>query len=709
MDLTEGTLLHERYRIIGKLGQGGMGAVYEALDTSLDTRVAVKTNFSTTQNSINQFLKEAKLLAALRHPNLPRVTDYFVIDKEQYLVMDFVDGHDLNQRLKSQGTFAVNDVITWASKLSDALTYLHQQVPPVIHRDIKPANIKITPQGQLFLVDFGIAKATGTAQETESGASGYTPGFAPPEQYGHGRTGPFSDQFSLAATLYTLLAGVKPVDSIERLMNKSELIPVQELNKKVPVNLADAITKGLALQPSDRFATVSDFQAAILNPSFRLPDAERAVIKDNLTQKSPAKPSLAPVSPKHKPANRKARGWIIGSGIGGIILCLAAIALLVSLVVSQGFPPEFLTKLFETVPSDGITPLVTTEVALGLETKTTEPSLEAITATETIAPIETTQTPIPGEVTLEATQALLFDPVGGSGRLVFASDRMDGVTTQIWTMRVGKDPSGAIISDELVQLTFDEGNKDDPAWSPDGSQIAFSAPGSAANGLDIWVMNADGSGMQNITRFSGDEFDPVWAPDGKRIVFTNHTRTEGSQKILQLFSIAPNGNNRLRISKDFIESQASFSADGNYLVYVIQASGHQYLFIRNRFDSFEVPQKFDVRELFGLLGETADPEFAPDGLSFVYTRLDGDSRRLVWVTFEELDSFGARGMQTIDISDGHWDFDAAWSVDSQWLAFTSSRDAGDLEVYLVTPSGKSPINLTNRLGVDKSPDWLPLP
>ncbi len=709
MDLTEGTLLHERYRIIGKLGQGGMGAVYEALDTSLDTRVAVKTNFSTAQNSINQFLKEAKLLAALRHPNLPRVTDYFVIDKEQYLVMDFVDGHDLNQRLKSQSPFVVGDVVTWASKLCDALTYLHQQEPPVIHRDIKPANIKITPQGQLFLVDFGIAKASGTAQETESGASGYTPGFAPPEQYGHGRTGPFSDQFSLAATLYTLLTGVKPVDSIERLMNKSELIPVQELNKKVPGNLADAITKGLALQPSDRFANVHDFQAAIFNPAFRLSDAERDVIKENHTQKSPGKPSPVQVSPKQKPANRKARGWIIGSGIGGIILCLATIALVVSLVVTQGFPSAFLTKWLARNPGDETPQLAAMDSPTVAQNETQASTQQPIKETGGVATVETTAAPLATEETPELTQPAQLIPIGGSGRLVFASDRADGVTTQIWTMRVGRDTNGDIISDDLVQLTFDEGNKDDPVWSPDGSQIAFSAPGSATNGLDIWVMNADGSGMQNITRFSGDEFDPVWAPDGKRIVFTAHTRTEGSQKIFQLFGIAPNGSNRLRISKDFIESQATFSADGNYLVYVIQASGHQYLFIRNRFDSFEVPKKFDVRELFGLLGETADPEFAPDGLSFVYTRLDGDSRRLVWVSFEELDSFGARGMQTMDISDGHWDFDAAWSVDSQWLAFTSSRDAGDLEVYLVTPSGESPINLTDRLGIDKSPDWLPLP
>ncbi len=713
MDLTEGMLLHDRYRIVGMLGQGGMGAVYEALDTSLETRVAVKTNFSTTQNSVNQFLKEARLLASLRHPNLPRVTDYFVIEREQYLVMDFVDGSDLNQRLKTEGAISVRDALAWAKKLSDALSYLHSQNPPVIHRDIKPANIKITPEGQLYLVDFGIAKASGTSQETESGASGYTPGFAPPEQYGKGRTGPFSDQFSLAATLYTLLTAVKPVDSIERLLGKSTLVPVHQLNKNVPDNFADAIQIGLNLQPEDRFVSVGEFMAAIQNPEFRQPRSENRVMNIDLTQKPLAQSEkIANSEPKVttvKPIIKKRRGLVIGVVSGGIVLCVAIIAILVGVFAKNGFSLDFLKAgLITLQPNE--TPQRETSAIHQVEVTPLPTSEPVITTEEALirTPTLTTQVTQETNPASETTQTEAIELVGGSGRIVFVSDRGDGVTTQIWTMRVVKSMTGEISVDELTQLTFETGNKEDPVWSPDGAHIAFSAPGPASNGSDIWVMNADGSGIHNITHYPGDEFDPIWSPDGAQIVFTAHTRDEGSKKILQLFRLTPEGFNRERISKEFVEFQPAFTPDGNYLVYVIQATGHEYFFIRNRFDNFEEPQKFDVREIFGSLGETGYPEFSPDGRSMVYTELDGDNQKLVLLTFDKLDSFGARGIQTRDIGTTHNDFNAAWSLDNNWLAFTSTRDDGNIEVYLTDLNGQVQTNLTNHPGIDRSPDWLPI-
>jgi predicted Ser/Thr protein kinase len=687
-----------------------MGAVYEAFDTTLDTKVAVKTNFSPAQDSVEQFLHEARLLAALKHPNLPRVTDYFVIGTEQYLVMDFIEGKDLNERLKEGGVLEVNDVLSWAEKLTSAIEYLHRQDPPVIHRDIKPANIKITPEGQVYLVDFGIAKSSGTAQETASGASGYTPGFAPPEQYGHGRTGPFSDQFSLAATMYTLLTSVKPVDSIERLMGKATLVPINELNRKVPVNIADAIQKALSMHPGDRFASISDFREALINPNFRLGETERNASNANITQRPPAKPIEVPtpVQSVGKPqkAKKKIKGWVIALIIAGILLCLGSIATAIGVFALRLVPLDLL-KPKVPVTEVVISEEVITEIPAGVETTTLPDDIPTVTLEVekvTEQPMETaTQT-----ATIEPTSELM-EPVGGSGLIVFVSDRADGVTEQIWTMRVSQSGSGEIVADEFTQLTFDEGNKDFPAWSPDGSKIAFSAPGSGSNGVDIWVMDADGTGRENLTNHASDEFEPVWSPDGKTIVFTVHTRTEGSQKVLQLYSIGLDGKNRTRISLDFIESQATFSPDGKYLVYVIHATNHDYLFIRNKFDDFTKPEKFDAREIFGMLGEVADPEFSPDGSSLVYTQLNGSSKQIVMITFTSLDSFGARGIQSFPVSSGTDDFSASWSDDMRWLALTSTRDAGDLEIYIMTTAGRPQLNLTQRVGVDKSPDWMPIP
>ena len=207
MDIQSGMILHDRYEIIRLLGEGGMGAVYLAYDQSLESEVALKVNHQATPQSSKQFLREARLLATTRHSNLPRVTDYFISDDNQFLVMDYIPGDDLSKILKSGQSISIEQILDWAKQLGSALTYLHKQKPPIIHRDIKPANIKLTPDGNVILVDFGIAKAASASQATTTGAMAYTPGFAPPEQYAGGpqRTGPYSDQYALAATLYALI------------------------------------------------------------------------------------------------------------------------------------------------------------------------------------------------------------------------------------------------------------------------------------------------------------------------------------------------------------------------------------------------------------------------------------------------------------------------------------------------------------------------
>jgi serine/threonine protein kinase len=214
MVLSKGRVLENRYRVAALLGQGGMGAVYRATDLRFNTTVAVKENRMATAESQRQFSREAGLLHRLRHPNLPRVTDHFSIPGQgQYLVMDYVEGQDLNQVLARQGPVPEAQALEWMGQVLEALAYLHSR--NIIHRDVKPANVKITPEGLVFLVDFGLAKVYDPGQETTVGARGVTPGYAPPEQYGLGRTDARSDIYSAAATLYALLTGYTPPDALQ--------------------------------------------------------------------------------------------------------------------------------------------------------------------------------------------------------------------------------------------------------------------------------------------------------------------------------------------------------------------------------------------------------------------------------------------------------------------------------------------------------------
>jgi serine/threonine protein kinase len=268
MTLDTGQILNQRYRVVSLLGQGGFGAVYRAWDMKLRGPCAVKENFSTSPDAQKQFDREASMLFNLRHQGLPRVFDSFVVPgKGQYLVMDFIEGEDLRQWLQRAGEpLSEAQVLTWVRQVCDALSYMHSQNPPIIHRDIKPANIKITPAGEAVLVDFGIAKAHNPNLETTVGARAITPGYSPQEQYGQGKTDARSDVYSLGATLYTLLTGQEPLESIERGLGKPLPSPIS-INPSISRSTDQAIVKAMEMLPERRFSGMADFKAALVVPA----------------------------------------------------------------------------------------------------------------------------------------------------------------------------------------------------------------------------------------------------------------------------------------------------------------------------------------------------------------------------------------------------------------------------------------------------------
>lgn len=260
-----GATLHSRYRIVRLLGQGGFGTMYRAWDTILGRPCALKENRDPAPDVQRQFLREAKILANLSHPNLPRVTDYFIEGPGQYLVMDFIAGKDLQEMLDDRGGPLPEDqILAWIREICDALTYLHRRKPPVIHRDIKPGNIKITPEGKAVLVDFGIAKIHDPGTKTTMGAQAVTPGFSPYEQYGKGATDARSDIYALGATLYTLLTGVEPPESVQR-VTRDPLVLARQLNPHLSLRTASAVMRALQMDPTQRFQSAEDFKSA-LNP-----------------------------------------------------------------------------------------------------------------------------------------------------------------------------------------------------------------------------------------------------------------------------------------------------------------------------------------------------------------------------------------------------------------------------------------------------------
>src|SRR5918995_311495 len=284
MMLTPDTVLQGRYRIVRQLGQGGMGAVYEAVDQRLDTIVALKETLFTDERLRKQFEREARLLARLHHPALPRVSDHFSEGDGQFLVMQYIPGDDLSEMLaRKRGPFPPDQVLTWADQLLDALDYLHTQDPQIVHRDIKPQNLKLTSRGQIILLDFGLAKGqAGEISRVTTSASifGYTPNYAPLEQIQGLGTDPRSDIYALSATVYHLMTGVKPPDALTRaaaLVNgeRDPLVLASEANHAIGHDVASVLARGMSQGREQRFASASAMRAAMKGEDATLSSSDR--------------------------------------------------------------------------------------------------------------------------------------------------------------------------------------------------------------------------------------------------------------------------------------------------------------------------------------------------------------------------------------------------------------------------------------------------
>jgi serine/threonine protein kinase len=256
-------MLQDRYEVEEMLGRGGFGSVYRAYDTRLKKLVALKETLHVEAEVQRLFEREAELLASLDHPALPAVTDYFNEGKNYYIVMTYVPGADLTEHLVAQPGSRLREYAALELLLPvlDALEYMHTREPPVIHRDIKPSNIRLTPEGKVYLVDFGLAKPYDTESLSPASVLAITPCYSPPEQY-YQNTDLRSDLYALGATLYTLLCGASPVSAHERMTN-TELVPLADRGAEVSPQTEDLVLRLLAMSPDDRYQTAAELRAAI--------------------------------------------------------------------------------------------------------------------------------------------------------------------------------------------------------------------------------------------------------------------------------------------------------------------------------------------------------------------------------------------------------------------------------------------------------------
>lgn len=413
--LSAGSILAGRYRIINLLGQGGMSRVYLADDLRLNVRVAVKENLQSEAQAREQFRREAQILAHLSHPSLPRVSDHFddAVTGRQYLVMDYVEGEDLNVMVKRLGALPERTAVAWTAQILDALDYLHSQHPPVIHRDIKPSNIKIRPSGKAVLVDFGIAKSSEGSGMTMTGARAATPGYAPPEQYGL-RTDQRSDIYALGATLYSLLTGQVPPESTLRVSNLAVLVPPRQLVPGLSAEVETAMLGALELDANRRWPSAAAFRRALEEPAAQ-PGASAAevlaggmattrvssqppMVSKHATPRPSIQPAFATAPPPTQavivpPAKPRMWLWAVGGLVAAVLVLGTAAVILMPDLLSQRVSPVIVT----TTPALAMNPPAT-QTSLPLPTTNFGATQEALVAG--FAATQTAQS-----VALSSTQA----------------------------------------------------------------------------------------------------------------------------------------------------------------------------------------------------------------------------------------------------------------------------------------------------------------
>lgn len=273
-----GITLRERYVVTEVIGRGGMGSIYLAEDNRLAGRItAIKEIYQgddlsddLREQAREQFYQEASVLARLDHPNLPKVSDFFTDQDRDYLVMDYVPGDDLKSLLdkarRKNEFLPISDILKWGEQIIDALQHLHGQDPPVIHRDIKPSNLKLTPNGLIKLVDFGLVKQMVPDEVTVTVIQGRgTAAYTPLEQYGGdtGHTDSRSDLYALGATLYHLLTNQPPPEAKQRFLRPHVLVPPRDLNPAVSGSIEQAVLWALELHPDQRPPTAGAFSEAL--------------------------------------------------------------------------------------------------------------------------------------------------------------------------------------------------------------------------------------------------------------------------------------------------------------------------------------------------------------------------------------------------------------------------------------------------------------
>jgi Tol biopolymer transport system component/serine/threonine protein kinase len=708
------TLLNGQYRILRQAGRGGFSFVYLAEDTLLNRRAAIKELIPALvgdEKMIRRFLDEGRATLELTHERIVRTFNVFAERDNYYIVMEYMPGGSLEQRLREYGPLPVDEAVRVAAEVCEGLTCAHKQ--GIVHCDLKPANILFDASGRAKVADFGIAHAsdemwTRTWRTPEGFVAGTLP-YMSPEQADGVRDDPSVDVYALGAVLYRMLTGRTylefdqkdtpgaTADNVYRIRSQQP-VPLKARNPHIPDWLDGVVLKALAKQPENRYPTAKDLRMALMSQGPSAVPAPPAA----QTGAAPRPPvngpkAQAPVRQQERPPGWF---WALAAGTATLLLLIA-----IGAVVLRGCEPgpekESIARATETAATVVASTQVPTSLPVATLTESTAPA-EGPTPTHTSRPTATTTLPeSPTPTSTPMPPSNTPTQPAPEAKIAFSAARGDA-EADIYIM----NPDGS----DATQLTFDPGEDSGPDWSPDGEYIAFHS--NRSGNSDIYVMLRTGEQhlLRKLTDHPANDYDPSWSPNGQQIVFMSER--DGNREI---YMMNADGTNVHRLTDTLngdgaprSERQPAWSPQGQYIAFESRRTGRAQIYRMLVDGQGQKPLTDSER------GYNISPKWSLDGLQIVFASTrDPENQQSNWPEIYVTDLSGDN--QTRLTANQADDAAPAWSSDGKRIIFASKRDRCpamidddncDWDLYTMNPDGTGVYRLTNTPNLSEhNPVW----